>query len=61
MDDDEAAVGGEVDVALDQIAAQRDGRPERAHGVFRVLGGIAPMAADERPSFIVRSLISRAN
>src|SRR5207249_746698 len=61
VDDDQPAVRRQVDVALDEVAARGDRRPERPHCVLRMLGRVAAMAAQERPSLVVRSLVTRAN
>src|SRR6266849_3716566 len=58
VDDHEPAVRGEVHVAFDQVAARRDRGPERPHGVFRMLRGVATMPAQQGSAVIVSGLIT---
>ena len=61
VDDDEPPVRRQVDVTFDEVAADSHRRAERPHGVLRVLRGIAPVTAQQRPALVVCSLVARAD
>jgi hypothetical protein len=49
VDHGQLAVGGQVHVALDEVAADFDRRLERSQGVLGMLGRISPVAAQHHP------------
>src|SRR4029077_10223035 len=61
VNNDEPAVGRQVDVALDEVAASLDGRAKRPHRVLRMMGWIAAMASEQWPALVVRVLVTRSN
>src|SRR5260370_357738 len=58
VDDDQPAVGGEVDVAFDEVAPGIDGGAKRSHRVFGMLRGIASVSAEERAAVVVNGLVT---
>ena len=61
VDHDQPSVRRQVDVALDEVAAGRDRGAKRPHRVLRVLGGVAPVPAQQGPAVVVCTLVARAN
>src|ERR1700730_2745487 len=61
VNDDQPAVGRQVDVTLDQVAPGLDSRPERTHRVLGIVGWVAPMATQQWSAVVVCGFVTIAN
>ncbi len=61
VDDHQAAVRRQVNVAFDEVATRVDRGAERLHGVLWKLRRIAAVAAEKRPALVVCVLVTRVD
>ena len=58
VDHHEAPVGGQVHIALDEVATSGDGRPEGSDRVLGMFGRVATMSAQQGQAVVMRGLVS---